>query len=193
MKKIFGKIICAVSVLCTSVMLSSCVTVRKVGNLNKVYVTNTKQINILPPSELVEDIDALVYLSLSFNGSSFGLPTYLQADKECIYISIMNDFGTEMGSLYYDGVSVDMDCAMMPPELKGEYIINDLQYALYNVDSVKRNLALSKLELRVEQNDVVELRKVYSGSNLIETVSIQDHCIVITNHLRGYEYSLSFE
>lgn len=174
-------------------MFVSCVTVPKIDGLDRVFVTNTKLINILPASCADTEIDGAAMLTVSAGGQSFNLLSYVQCDDESIYVSLMNDFGVEMGYLSYDGHSVDMDCPLLPPELKGVYIINDLQYAFYDVDDVKQNLMQSKLIFDVQTKDGVVTKSVYDGKKLIADVTIDGSLVEIRNYLRGYEYSMLFE
>lgn len=193
MKFKFCRSIIVIATLYLLGLLSSCVTVKTVGHLNKVYVTNTKQINILPPENIQTEIDGQCYLVITFQDSSFGMLSYIQADKECLYINLMNDFGTEMGELYYDGDSVSLDCSLIPEALKGEYIVNDLQYALYDVNAVTKNLKESKLVFKVQLTDSgIEERYVYNGDKLIEKVVISETGYEIINYLREYQYTIMF-
>lgn len=193
MKFKFCRSIFVFSAFCLVSIFTSCVTVKSVGHLNKVYVTNTKQINILPPSYIQTEVDGQCYLVITFQDTSFGMLSYIQADKECLYINLMNDFGTEMGELYYDGDSVSLDCSLIPEALKGEYIVNDLQYALYDIEAVTKNLKASKLSFKVQRTESgCEERFVYNGDKLIEKVIINETGYEIINYLREYQYTIMF-
>ena len=188
--------------LCLSALLStSCVSVKKLNNLSKVYVTNTKQINLLPPEDIADELDDLMLFKGDFNGLSINLPALVQADSQGIYITLLNDFGTDMGSISYDGFSAQADMAILPSKLKIEYIINDFQNAFYKEEKLRQNLKASKLDFKVlkaGEGDVgselgkEEIRQVYSGNKLIEEITINSQGAAIKNLLRGYSFSLYF-
>lgn len=172
--------------------LTSCVTVKKLPGLDKVYVTNTKQINILPPSEVDVQLDDLMQLNLKNGGSSVAVLVYVQSDSDGVFIDIMNDFGTDMGTMTYDGESVELDCPLFPKNMPPEYIINDLQNAFYKFDSVKNNLNQSKLEFTetVDSKTKTVVRTVKDGEKVIEKVTISGKSVTVENLLRKYSFSL---
>ena len=167
----------------------SCVTVKPLPNLSPVFVTNTKSINLLPPEDIQNDIDTLYALNIEFGNEKFYVITLIQADKSGIFLSLMNDFGTDMGSLEYTENSAVLDCSLIPEKLKPEYLIADLQNAFYDASAVKQNLNASRLNFEVEQNETGEVRRILNGSKLIEKIEITENEIKIKNYLRNYEYS----
>ena len=128
-------------------------------------------------------------------------PALVQADSQGIYITLLNDFGTDMGSISYDGFSAQADMAILPSKLKIEYIINDFQNAFYKEEKLRQNLKASKLDFKVLKadegedaagSDSGEIRQVYSGNKLIEEITINSQGAAIKNLLRGYSFSLYF-
>lgn len=176
------------------IILSSCVTVKKLNNLSKVYVTNTKQINLLPPESINIQIDDTMMLTGNFGETSFSILTYVQADEAGLYFSLMNDFGTDMGTISYDGYDAYAQAAILPEKLKIEYIINDFQNAFYKVEDIRKNLQASKLDLEVttEDDGKKEIRRVVDGKKVIEEVIITQEGALIKNLLRNYSFSLYF-
>ena len=129
-------------------------------------------------------------MTVRFGEESFSAPVYIIADATGIFITIMNDFGIDMGVLEYDGDSVLLDCAIVPEKLKGEYLINEFQNAFYEFDALKENLAGSRVSLVLEQNkeDGSYVRKMYDGKKIIEEVFfLADGKIEINNILRNYK------
>ena len=121
------------------------------------------------------------------------LLSYLQADKQGIFLSLFNDFGTGMGTLSYDGMKVNFDSAIFPKNLKAEYILADLQFAYYSVAELKKALHSIRMKITVDKGDnpaSSEVRRIYNGPFLIEEVIKEPGTIVIHNKLRGYEYTL---
>ena len=103
----------------------------------------------------------------------------------------MNDFGADMGNLFYDGISVIFDTAYFPKALPGEYIICDIQNAYYDKDELRKNFEAAGLKFVViTEENAVEIRKIFDGKNLIEEISISQNEVKIQNFLRGYSYQL---
>lgn len=181
----------AFAILIAVMVLASCSTTKRIGGfLAPVYVTNTKKIQVLPPQHMVGEQDAQILLELKFGKDTFSLVALVFADSQTMEISLFNDFGTDMGSLFFDGQEATLDCALVPPQLKAEYIINDLETAWYNPEALKANYAASKLTLDIEKTDDGEIRRVMSGKKLIEEITVSDSEVVVKNILRGYEYRL---
>lgn len=173
-------------------LLVSCATVKPVNNLSKVFVTNTKQINLLPPEAIETTIDDMMQLSGDFGDVSFALITLVQADENGLYFSLMNDFGTDMGTISYDGIDAIADTPILPPKLKVEYILNDFQNAFYKPEELKKNLNKSKLDFSVEKDGEKEVRRVLNNGKVIEEVTVTAEGALINNLLRGYSFSLYF-
>lgn len=193
MKKIFK--ICAelLSLLCiASALMISCASngVEPESKTPAVFVTNLKKINILTVENIEKPIDEVQLFEGSFGEKSFALPLYIQADEKGISISMLNDFGTSMGELTYMDNTVEFNSPVFPENLKAEYIVWDIQLALYRAEEISKVLAKHKLVFTVENNGETEIRKIYDGKNLIEEVVLKKNFIEIKNSLRGYEYHL---
>ena len=107
----------------------SCASVNnKTGSLSSVYVTNTKKIELLSPDNVEKNIDSLQLLNASFGKQTFSLLAFIEVDNNGIFISLMNDLGTDMGNLSYNGESVFFDSSLFPKALKAEYIVADPLY-----------------------------------------------------------------
>lgn len=135
--------------------------------------------------------DNVQLLNGSFGEQTFGLIVYLQADSNGIFMSLLNDFGTDMGSLSYDGRQVDFQSSVFPANLKAEYILLDIQNAYYkkqNLEKLYNDVGLNFEEV-VRNNKSV--RRIMNKDKVIEEITITENFIKITNVLRGYEYNLS--
>lgn len=193
MKNIIAKswvrfIFCAVIAL---LFLSCSVTKIPDFETPAVYVTNSKKVNILGSQYIIRSMDEVQLFEGIFGDRSFSMPLYICADKEGLYISMLNDVGTSMGELSFDGKAVDFHSNMFPKNMKAEYIVWDIQLAFYESESVASRLALWNLNFLVEKEDGIEVRKLMDGKKLIEEIIIEDKSVVIKNHLRGYEYHLT--
>ena len=164
--------------------------------LRPVYVTNTKKVELLLPEYSQGYFEGIQLLNGSFGGTSFNLLSYTQIDKTGISLSLMNDFGADMGNIFYDGKQVIFDSAYFPKTLPGEYIICDIQNAFYDSALLEENyksagLTFEDTLILWETGTPEEIRKIYDGKKLIEEISNKDNTITIKNYLRGYEYNLT--
>ena len=157
-----------------------------------VYVTNTTVIDLLPPQDIDGSLDMLNMLTGKFGDTSFYLQAYIQADENGLFMSLMNDFGTDMGSLSYTGDRLAFDSSVFPQSLKPQYIAADIQFTYYAADAVRSVLNQAGLDFDVAKNaDGMEVRKVMHGKKCIEEITKSAGAVKIVNHLRGYEYSLT--
>lgn len=191
MKKLILKLSkLSITAIFVSCLMVSCVSVPKIGNLKPIYVTNMKQINLLPTSSIDSDVDTMMQLQGTFGNQTFTVLTYVQADENGIFMSLMNDFGTEMGDMTYDGFEVNFESAMFPDNLPAEYIINDFQNAFYKTEDLKKNLIASKLNFVITEKEGTEIRQVLDGKKVIEEIVLSEDNVLIKNILRGYEFNL---
>lgn len=183
--------ICSLFFSCTSNKIQT------VGNLNPVYVTNTKAVNLLPPATRAVPIDQVQLLNGRFGTQEFTLITYFQLDSSGIFITLLNDFGTDMGSATFDGNTVQFDSPVFPKNMKAEYIIADIQNAYYNFEDLRENFEKSGLifeekTVNVNNGDSPHvIRSIKDKKKLIEEITISEKSIKIQNYLRGYEYNLT--
>ena len=204
MKKIFNLI----SLACLSVTLLfvSCASAKNQttdqtshkSSLRPVYITNSKKVNLLSPEFTTRTIDEVQLLDGTYGDTSFTLMSYTQINSKGINLSLMNEFGADMGNLSFDGETVVFDSAYFPQALPGEYIICDIQNAFYNPVELEKNYKAAGLDfyselVLYEDGDSVEIRKIFNGKKLIEEITITDKKIEINNYLRGYKYTLLSE
>ena len=221
MNKKSCKIICPgfLCLILFSMIFLSCTSVKKTEAEGKaetlfrpVYITNSKKVNLLMPSHAAAVFEGLQLLNGSFGTSSFTLLSYTQIDSSGISLSLMNDFGTDMGNVFFDGQQVIFDSAYFPKALPGEYIICDIQNAYYDEGAVRKNLESAGLKFEVSREagsqaadfaggaelagvtdsaDLIEARKILDRKKVIEEITILKNTIKIKNYLRGYEYNLT--
>jgi hypothetical protein len=157
-----------------------------------VYVTNTTVIDLLPPQDIDGSLDMLNMLTGKFGDTSFYIQAYLQADENGLFMSLMNDFGTDMGSLSYTGDRLAFDSSVFPSSLKPQYITADIQFTYYNADAVRSVLNQAGLDFVItKKDDGVEVRDVMHGNKCIEEITKSPGVVKIVNYLRGYEYNLT--
>lgn len=170
-------------------LISSCKSTRAIQNteLRPVYVTNSKKINLLPPENTTVELDILQQFNGTFGDTDFSMLSFSQIDKSEISLSLINDFGTDMGHLYYDGDHVSFKSAYLPSKLPGEYIVAEIQNAYYDEKVLQENYSKAGLKFECETPG---LRKIYDGKKLIEEIFISDDKVKIINYLRGYSFEL---
>ena len=158
-----------------------------------VYITDKKQIQLLPPECMDGHYAALQLFSGSFGTNSFISQIYLECSKTQISALLFNEFGIEMGSLSYKSGNVSFESSYFPKDLKAAYIIADLQNVYYDVPALEKNYAGAGLCFtRTTTKDGSETRIVQDGDYIVEliTVSPSRKEISIQNFLRGYSYHL---
>ena len=161
-----------------------------------VYITNTKKINLLPPEKSALVFDGLQLFNGSFGDTGFTMMSYTQIDARGISLSLINDFGTDMGNLFYDGNQLKFESAYLPSKLPGEYIVEEIQNAYYDEEALKENYAAAKLRFEVQKDaedaegNIYEVRRIFDGKNLIEKITKSEGKVRITNYLRGYAFEL---
>ena len=181
---------CIFAVLLLAIF-ASCATVKGRSMRYPVHVTNTRVVDLLSPSDIAFPIDALYMFTGSFGTSSFYMQAFIQANEGGIFINLLNDFGSDMGTLTYTGNELSLASAVLPSSLKAQYIVADIQFAYYDAGAVAESLRSAGLDLTVTNDGDIELRRIMNGKKCIEEISISSSSVSIINHLRGYEYHLT--
>lgn len=159
-------------------------------SLAPVYVTNGKKITLLSPECAAVTIDSVYSLSMSFGKDSFSVIAYAQLDESGISMTMLNDFGTDMGTMQFDGLSVLFDSPLLPENLKAEYVIADIQNIYYDKEKLSENYQKSGLIFEENIIDGKKYRYVKDGKKVIEEISFEGSTVKLVNNLRGYEYIL---
>ena len=169
-------------------MLSGCASLQGVKKMRKVYVTNRKAVDLLPLEFSGEGQDALYELTAVAGGESFSMLLYLQSDKESLSVDFLNSFGTTMGTLFYDGNSVESEIAFMPAKIPPEYLVFDLQLLFYDADAVKTCLDNAGIKSSIDGTGNFVIA---DGEKQVAIISRDsDSSVSLKNFLRRYEYSL---
>jgi len=179
------------SALLLLAIFASCATVRPRGIRYPVHVTNARVVDLLPPVDIAFPIEGLYMFTASFGTSSFYMQAFIQANEGGIFINLLNDFGSDMGTLTYTGNELSLASSVLPASLKAQYIVADIQFAYYDADAVAESLRRAGLDFTVTKDDGMELRRIMNGKKCIEEISITSSSVSIINHLRGYEYHLT--
>lgn len=160
------------------------------SSLGKVYVTNFDKVELLPPESISVPVDEYQYFDGNFIGKSFSALLYLQADKNGISILLLNDFGIEAGSIFYDGVTLRLESSFFPENLKCEYIILDLQNVYADLAALKSHYGKYKIDFDENSAPEGKTRTVAKNGERIEEIQIEKDKITVENFIRNYRYSL---
>ena len=159
-------------------------------DLGKVFVTNTKSIYILSPDFLSKPVDKLFLMTFESDSFKFSTPIYVYADKSGIYLTILNNFGIDMGSLNFSDGQIELDSSIFPDKIKPVYLINEFQNAFYQQAALSQNLKNSSLDLQILEEENCQKRIIKSSKKLVEEIEISSSSVVITNHIRAYKITL---
>lgn len=177
---------------------ASCASTKNSGTkLNKVYVTNTKKVSLLPADAIKIPQEYYEYFTGTFNGTTFASLCYLDAGENGISVVLLNEFGMEMGTLIYDGNTASLNSSLFPKSLKSEYIILDLQNIFCSAEELLlhyKNYGLDFSERALDDKTVV--RELFNKKDLIEkiTVTLNEEgarCTRLENLLRGYVFEFT--
>ena len=185
------KAMCAALLSSMIVAFASCSSVKTRSLRYPVHVTNTRVLDLLLPHDIAFPIDALYMFTGSFGASSFYMQAFIQANEGGIFINLLNDFGSDMGTLTYTGNELSLASAVLPKSLRAQYIVADMQFAYYDADAVASSLRRAGLDFIVTKDAGMELRRIMNGKKCIEEISVSPSSVSIVNHLRGYEYHLT--
>ena len=183
----------------TLLALASCASTKTETKLNKVYVTNTTKVDLLPVSAIADEIDKYQLFQGTFGDKQMNAQAYVKANQDGIEVVLMNDFGGEVGTISYDGVNATMESSIIPEKMKPEYIILDLQNAYASTEKLKEHYSKYDLEFAEIKTNIttnnggirIAERAIAKDGKVIETITIGNGVITITNLLRGYEYRLT--
>ena len=189
-----------ISAVC--VLLVSCgstkVAEESGAKFNAVYVTDKAKFALLPTSAIEKKIDALQHIKAQFGEKEFESDCLLVADDEKLIMTILNTFGTTMGELNYNNDLVVFNSELFPKSIKAEYIVADIQFCLYRVDSLQKAFEDIGLRFVVSIADgeqaTIETRSIFDGKKEIarmeKTMAKTGTQIIYTNFLRDYSYTL---
>jgi hypothetical protein len=135
-------------------------------------------------------LDSIQFFSGSFGESTFSALVYLQADREGLSMTILNELGLDMGSLSYSGNRLSFSSPYFSKDIKAEYILLDFQNCYYDRQELERHYAASGLTFSWTSDGDRETRLIQDGGMPIEEIIKEGDSITIRNLLRSYRYEL---
>lgn len=151
-----------------------------------VYLTDTARFVLLPAGGIERPIDMAQQITASYQDRDFLLIAWVRADETGIEMTLLSDLGTSMGELSYRDGAVSFSSPMFPQSLRPEYIIADFQLCFY--DPLLLSRALEDCGLVLEDGEGA--RRILKGKDLIIEIEKKAGVVRLTNHLRGYAYTL---
>ena len=182
-KSFFLLIFLVIGISCTS-------TPRNIEAEKQVYLTDTTYVNILPPSVATVNLQMFQQVVGSYSGQNFQMDAFLILNQDEINVTLMNSFGTTMGTLLYTPSTMEFEAALFPASIKPAYIIFDFQLCFYPVEELKRELEDSGLSLNLPKDDSQELREIRDKDRLIISILKENEKIQYVNNERNYSYTI---
>lgn len=182
-KSFFLLIFLVIGISCTS-------TPRNIEAEKQVYLTDTTYVNILPPSVATVNLQMFQQVVGSYSGQNFQMDAFLILNQDEINVTLMNSFGTTMGTLLYTPSTMEFETALFPASIKPAYIIFDFQLCFYPVEELKRELEDSGLSLNLTKDDSQELREIRDKDRLIISILKENEKIQYVNNERNYSYTI---
>lgn len=169
----------------------SCTSTPKAAEAEKrVYLTDTTYVNILPPSVATVNLQMFQHVEGNYSGQKFQMDAFLILNQNEINVTLMNSFGTTMGTLLYTPSTMEFETSLFPASIKPAYIIFDFQLCFYPVEELKQELEDSGLTLNVIKDNKQELREIRHEDELIISIQKDNEKIQYVNNKRNYSYTI---
>ena len=163
-------------------------------------LTDSAKFVLLPPGGIEHDMDMLQFLSAEFGGNSYFFNAWVKADKNAVEMVLFNEMGASMGELSYRSGSVHFTSTVIPKTvtryIKPEFIIADFQLCFYDPFLLGKSLKDCGLVLETgdadfgDDSQLAQWRRILSGNEVIIEIKKTLNTVELTNHLRGYAYTL---
>jgi hypothetical protein len=153
------------------------------------YLYGSAKYMLLPPENIESSIDTAQQISASYGGQDYFFNAWVKADVEGIEVTLLNELGANIGEFSYRNGAASFSSPMFPKSLKPEYIVADFQLCFYNEVSLRQALEDCGLSLESAETG----RRILQGKTVIIEIEKSAGLVKLTNHLRGYAYSLEGE
>ena len=173
-----------------SILIVSCVTRPESTARYSVYVTDTAQYELLPPSAFEEDMDRFQNITGSFQGKVHIFGAYIKSSDEQVAITFFNQMGGSVGDLLYTGDSLEVTSHFTPPGTKFEYMMADFQFCYCKKEILAESLEATGLHFEVSEKDGIEIRKISDNDKLVIQVERDKNHTRLQNLLRQYSYDI---
>lgn len=150
------------------------------------YLTDSSRYFLLPPEGIGKSMDMAQFVSASYNGQDYFMNAWVKADETGMEMTLLNEFGVNMGELSYKNGVVKFSSPVFPKSTMGEYIVADFQLCFY--DPLLLRGALKECGLAFETDG--NTRRILKGKKIIIEIEKTEKAVKLINHLRGYTYTL---
>jgi hypothetical protein len=177
--------------LMLSIFLFACSSTIRTTTEVPVFITNSRAIYPLPPSDIKTPLDEAQLLEGTYGNQSFSLESWTIANDSLISISLFNSIGASFGSLFYSKDSLFCNSSFIKSkQIKPQYIVTDFQLCFYKTEPLQK--MYSKHGLLFFENIQKEtiIRGVIDQKDTIIKITNNPEMTLFKNHLRNYEYRI---
>jgi hypothetical protein len=177
--------------LMLSIFLFACSSTIRTTTEVPVFITNSRAIYPLPPSDIKTPLDEAQLLEGTYGNQSFSLESWTIANDSLISISLFNSIGASFGSLFYSKDSLFFNSSFIKSkQIKPQYIVTDFQLCFYKTEPLQK--MYSKHGLLFFENIQKEtiIRGVIDQKDTIIKITNNPEMTLFKNHLRNYEYRI---
>ncbi|MDR2942686.1 MAG: DUF3261 domain-containing protein [Treponema sp.] len=151
-----------------------------------IYLTGSSKYFLLPAVDIENPLDMAQSISAEWQGNGYSFNAWVKADKAGMEMVLLNELGVNMGELSFRDGLVSFSSPLFPKSLKPEYIIADFQLCFYSAGALRQ--ALEDCGLSFENSG--SIRRILQGKTVIIEIEKNQNAVRLTNHLRGYTYTL---
>lgn len=177
--------------LMLSIFLFACSSTIKTTTEVPVYITNSRAIYPLPPSDIKIPLDEAQLLEGTYGNQSFSLESWTIANDSLISISLFNSIGASFGSLFYSKDSIFFNSSFIKSkQIKPQYIVTDFQLCFYKTEPLQKMYSKHGLLFfeKIQKDTII--RGVIDQKDTIIKITNNPEMTLFKNHLRNYEYRI---
>jgi hypothetical protein len=177
--------------LMLSIFLFACSSTIRTTTEVPVYITNSRAIYPLPPSDIKTPLDEAQLLEGTYGNQSFSLESWTIANDSLISISLFNSIGASFGSLFYSKDSIFFNSSFIKSkQIKPQYIVTDFQLCFYKTEPLQKMYSKHGLLFfeKIQKDTII--RGVIDQKDTIIKITRNPEMTLFKNHLRNYEYRI---
>lgn len=177
--------------LMLSIFLFACSSTIRTTTEVPVYITNSRAIYPLPPSDIKTPLDEAQLLEGTYGNQSFSLESWTIANDSLISISLFNSIGASFGSLFYSKDSLFFNSSFIKSkQIKPQYIVTDFQLCFYKTEPLQKMYSKHGLLFfeKIQKDTII--RGVIDQKDTIIKITRNPEMTLFKNHLRNYEYRI---
>ena len=140
-------------------------------------------------------MDSYQLITGSFPGyENVAMEAWFTCDGNELQLTMFAPTGQTMGKVLYDGKKISFESSFLPEyRIIGMYIVADMQLCFATTEAVESEFANDDLTLAETYLDGnLEKRIISEDDETIYVIEYLGYGISVTNHLRGYSYTIEF-